>query len=97
MQHIADLDLATAMSMLDMDTQLASRAPAEALASIRLQVFDMQGRMLIDHMNAGETLATSLDAAKERLANGAYLYAVTLTGSHGTVYRSQVKKLIVLR
>ncbi|MCS7197318.1 MAG: S8 family serine peptidase [Candidatus Bipolaricaulota bacterium] len=66
------------------------------IESVRLQLFDLSGRTVLDHQNRETSLAVPLvNEEGRRLANGVYLYVVTLHGRDGTVWRSEVRKLIV--
>jgi len=66
--------------------------------SIRLQLFDFRGLLLVDHSSDGSALTVPLRTeAGGRLANGVYLYVVRMRGFNGEEYVSQVRKLVILR
>lgn len=66
------------------------------IESVQLQLFDLNGRTVLDHRSAGATLTVPFVNGKgSRLAKGVYLYTVTLSGRDGTAWRSEVRKLIV--
>lgn len=69
------------------------------IESLKLEVFDLTGRKLYDSgFVAGPALSWNPLANKgSRAANGVYLYVVTVRGFHGEMFRSQVKKLVLLR
>jgi M6 family metalloprotease-like protein len=63
---------------------------------IELRVYDLAGRMVATATSAGsELLYTGHDERGQRLAKGVYLYVVTLYGRDGSVWRSEVRKLVV--
>lgn len=69
------------------------------ISSVEVQVFDLSGREVLD---SGPVMGSSLewhleDQAGDMVANGVYLYFVTIKGVNGKVITSAVKKLIVLR
>ncbi|MBI1742309.1 hypothetical protein HYR54_04495 [Candidatus Acetothermia bacterium] len=69
-----------------------------AVESMRLQLFDLSGRRLIDKTEASGAL--TLLAATDRhqpLANGVYLYVVSLRDKAGVLLQSEVRKLIIVR
>lgn len=69
------------------------------IESVQVQVFDMTGRKLYtssfvkDHELSWNLLTDN----GRRVANGVYLYVVTVRGFNDEVVRSQVKKLVILR
>ena len=74
------------------------RVQGQGIAQVRLQVFDLSGRLLKEETSAGSQLRFSLtDPADQALANGVYLYVVSVQGLNGERWRSGVQKLIVLR
>lgn len=71
-------------------------ARGEGIESIQLQLFDLSGRKLIDKTSEGPTLiAPLLNARGRRLAQGVYLYTVTVHALDGTVVMSEVRKLAI--
>jgi hypothetical protein len=71
----------------------------QAIASTRLQVFDSQGRLVYDSdFVPGSNIYWEAQGARGRpLANGIYLYVVTVRGFDGRIIQSEVKKFVVLR
>ncbi len=68
------------------------------ISSVQIQVFNLQGRLLIQEHNGGrEVRFDLLDSQARALPNGIYLYIVTARGFDGQTWRSEVKKLVVLR
>jgi len=71
--------------------------PDQGVAQLRLQVFDLEGRRVLDETGQGNQLSVSLTSATgARLANGVYLYVVGALGADGQWQRSGVKKFYVL-
>ncbi|HED03206.1 MAG TPA: hypothetical protein ENI60_00310 [Candidatus Fraserbacteria bacterium] len=68
------------------------------IADVRLQLFSLNGRPLADLQGSGNRLRfRPLDRSGRPLANGVYLYIVTVRGADGQSFSSRVKKLVVLR
>jgi hypothetical protein len=66
--------------------------------SVMIQGFDLSGRIRFESQNQGNQLSWSmLDKQGRPLANGVYLYVVTVMGQDNSVWRSQVRKLALLR
>jgi|GEM_PF-1474478 len=77
---------------------LTLSAGGSDVAGIGLTVYDLQGRTVFARETAGTTLNWNyLSAEGKPVANGVYLYAVTVKGANGEILRSEVRKLIVLR
>jgi len=74
-------------------------AQGSGIQSIQVQVLDLSGRgVFSSDFTAGNTLSWNLVTDQgERLANGVYLYLVTIRGADGRIQRSEVKKLVVMR
>jgi hypothetical protein len=73
---------------------LELRAPSAERLS--LQVFALSGQMVFSAESATGTLRFAGVSYKgQRLAKGVYLYVVTLYGRDGSVWRSEVRKLVV--
>jgi hypothetical protein len=73
---------------------LELRAPSAERLS--LQVFGLSGQMVFSAESATGTLRFAGVSYKgQRLAKGVYLYVVTLYGRDGSVWRSEVRKLII--
>jgi hypothetical protein len=66
--------------------------------SVRLQVFALDGKLVLNKTVEGSYLQFSpLDDEGQPLANGVYLYVVTVKGYDGTEVKSEIHKLVVLR
>lgn len=78
--------------------QLHVEAQGIGIESLRLQLFDLRGSLVIDRTRAGHALTIPLvtDTGRE-LANGVYLYVVTVRGFDGRVIRTEIQKIVVLR
>ena len=78
--------------------QLHIEARGLGIASLRLQLFDLRGSLVIDRTHAGYALTIPLvtDTGRE-LANGVYLYVVTVRGFDGRVLRTEIQKIVVMR
>ena len=70
----------------------------QGVASTSLQVFDLSGRSVANETSSGSTLRFRPMASNGApLANGIYLYQVTVRGHDGTVKSMGVRKMLVLR
>jgi hypothetical protein len=67
--------------------------------ALRVQVFDLAGRPIFESgFRAGSTLEWCLlNNRGEAIANGVYLYVVTIKGFDGLIQRSEVRKLVISR
>jgi len=67
--------------------------------ALRVQVFDLAGRPIFERgFRAGSTLEWRLlNNRGEAIANGVYLYVVTVKGFDGLIQRSEVRKLVISR
>ncbi len=73
-------------------------AEGSSIESIELQVFALDGRLVLDKRAELNYLQFSpLDDQGRPLANGVYLYVITVRGWDGEVLRSEVRKLVILR
>jgi hypothetical protein len=73
---------------------LELRAPSAERLSF--QVFGLSGQMVFSAESATGTLRfAGVSNRGQRLAKGVYLYVVTLYGRDGSVWRSEVRKLVV--
>jgi hypothetical protein len=69
---------------------------APSAERLSLQVFGLSGQMVFSAESATGTLRFAGVSYKgQRLAKGVYLYVVTLYGRDGSVWRSEVRKLVV--
>ena len=71
----------------------------QGVQATEIQAYDLGGRPRFQERSQGSQLEwRALDDRTGRsLANGIYLYVVTVEGVHGEVWRSDVRKLVVLR
>ena len=77
---------------------LTVKAQGVGIQSVRVQLFDLAGRTVLDEGASGRQLRVRLlDAQGRPLANGVYLYVVEVKGVDGRVIRTDVRKLVVLR
>lgn len=69
------------------------------IAHMQLEVFDVAGRRVVNSgSNSGKALRWYLRNDRGlQLADGVYLYVVTLRGLNGAITRGQVKKLVISR
>lgn len=95
---ITPLQLASVQTVFR-NGQLQFLLNGSGIQSAQVQVFDLSGRMVHDSGFAvPHALQWNLNNAQGRpVANGVYLYVVTVRGLDGTTLRSQVKKVMVLR
>jgi len=71
----------------------------QGVREIRVEVFNLQGLKLWDSgfVAGGELTWDLVSARGEELANGVYLYIVTVRGINGEQLRTKVNKLVILR
>ena len=71
----------------------------QGIRSVRVEIYSLAGRRVFDSREiVGRQVTWRLrNDQGELVANGIYLYVVTVRGFNGEVFRSQVKKVIVLR
>lgn len=72
--------------------------PGQQVKEIKLSIFSLSGRLVFntDWVENGFTW-NLLNDRGQRLANGVYLYVIYVRRFDGSVIRSEVKKLIILR
>jgi len=74
------------------------RARGQGITSLGVEVFDLSGERVFAQEAQGTTLRWNLITADGRtLANGVYLYVVTVKGQDGQLLQNKVRKLVVLR
>jgi hypothetical protein len=75
------------------------RVNGQGIRTLQVQVYDLSGQKVYDSgAVVGPALRWDLRNAHGRpLANGVYLYVVTVSGYDGRVVHDQVKKLVILR
>jgi hypothetical protein len=67
-----------------------------SVSRISVQLFDLMGRMVGQADAEGSVLVLNAqDRSNRPLAPGVYFYIVTLSGEDGSVWRSEVRKLVV--
>jgi hypothetical protein len=73
--------------------------PRRAQAALGVQVYDLRGRLTYDSgFVNGNALSWKLRNDRgQLLANGVYLNVVMIRAWDGTILRSEVKKLVILR
>lgn len=89
-----------ALSLSQPDTgRWALNVQGQGIDGVRVTGFDLGGRQRFTSSARGTSLEwRALDEMTgRRLANGVYLYLVSVEGVNGQVWRSDVRKLIVLR
>ncbi len=73
-------------------------ARGQGISSIGVEIYDLNGRRIFAQEEAGTRLIWNLRRSDgERIANGVYLYTITAQGFDGSVIRSDIKKLLLLR
>lgn len=74
------------------------KAEGSGIATVKLEIFNLAGTKALEQEAAGTTLELqAIDARGRPLANGVYLYAVTVRGFDGKTIGSEVRKLVILR
>lgn len=74
------------------------RANSADVQAITLEVFDIAGnRVYEDTSHSGALRYHGLNSNGQRLANGVYFYVVTTRNLDGSMTRSEVKKLVIVR
>jgi hypothetical protein len=70
----------------------------QGIKSIEIQIFNLTGKELFKKDIQGTIFSfEARDTQGNPLANGVYLYVITVRGYDGQVIRSEVRKLVVLR
>ncbi len=70
----------------------------QGIAGVQLQLFNLGGQMIVNQSATGPRLRwNGLSSSGRTLANGVYLYLVTVRGLDGSVIRSEVRKLVIMR
>ncbi|MBI1742604.1 CSLREA domain-containing protein [Candidatus Acetothermia bacterium] len=78
--------------------QIVAEAQGAGIRSLQLQVFDANGRLVVDQtVEAAQLSLSAVDRNGKALANGVYMAVITVQGNDGKILRSGVKKLLVLR
>jgi hypothetical protein len=78
---------------------LSFRVAGQGVESLRVEVYDLAGNAVFSSGWAhGSALRWNLlDASGRPVANGAYLYVVTVRDASGALVKSEVRKLALLR
>jgi len=77
---------------------LRVQAQGSGIAALKLELFSMSGQRLLSQAAAGSQLFVRMQSSSgAKLANGVYLYVVTVVGKNGQIMHSPVYKLVVLR
>jgi nitrous oxidase accessory protein NosD len=78
---------------------LSFRVQGVGIDSLQVEVYDLSGQMVFrSDWTKGTTLSWNLLNGEGRpVANGVYLYVVTVKDVYGQAVRSEIKKLLVLR
>lgn len=73
-------------------------AYGSGVTSVDVQVYNLSGSLVFDAQSVGNTLAfNGLSNDGQVLANGVYLYVMTVNGSDNQMVRTNVSKFVVLR
>jgi len=73
-------------------------AEGAGIMSIAVEIFDLRGRKVFSSEALGNELIWQLQSDHgTTVANGVYMYVVTVRGFDGSVIRREVRKLVVLR
>ncbi len=73
-------------------------ANGQGIASTQLQLYNLAGNLVLDKEAMGNTLQfRAMNEWGEALANGVYLYVVTVRGFDGAVIKSEIRKLVILK
>jgi PKD repeat protein len=97
-QEAGSISFALLPSLLRAGSSLEVRAGGGALVGLAVQLFALDGRLVLERSAEGNQLQFSpLDQQGRPLANGVYLYVITARAADGAVIRSTVRKLVILR
>lgn len=71
----------------------------QGIADIQVEVYDLKGRQVFDSgkMQGSFFIWNLQNNTGQWLANGVYLYVITYRRGDGTILKSEVKKLVILR
>lgn len=94
----ASLELSVSSTVLSRARPLEFHAQGANVAEIEVAIFNLAGGRLAMRRSAGNTLVFwGTSDAGEPLANGIYLYTMTVRDKDGHVLRTQIGKFVVLR
>jgi hypothetical protein len=69
----------------------------QGVASVGLKLYNLAGGLVLEQEALGNALQFQLNGPGGALANGVYLYVVTVKGYDGSILRSEVRKLVILK
>jgi hypothetical protein len=94
---LSKLDLLIA-AYLNSDHSIRFMVHGNGIASLWVQVYDLSGKAVYNGTTNGSTLTfNGLGADGQPLANGVYLYIISVTDADGHTVTSKVRKLVILR
>jgi hypothetical protein len=68
------------------------------IEGVQVQVYNLAGKQVFSAEAAGNSLSwNGLSSDGRRLANGVYLYVLTVKGTYGDIVQTKVQKLAILR
>jgi hypothetical protein len=68
------------------------------IEGVQVQVYNLAGKAVFSAESAGNSLSwNGLSTDGRRLANGVYLYVLTVKGTYGDIVQTKVQKLAILR
>ncbi len=73
---------------------LAFTVEGQNIASVKVDVFDLKGQLILQNEAPGHRVQLASNA---KLANGVYLYAVTVRSTSGEILRTKLQKLNISR
>jgi len=93
----AGLELSVSGTVLSRARPLEFRAQGSTVAEIEVTIFTLAGSRIVERRTAGNSLVLwAVNDAGQPLANGVYLYTVTVRDKDGQTLRTQVGKFVVL-
>jgi hypothetical protein len=93
----AGLELSVSGTVLSRARPLEFRAQGSTVAEIEVTIFTLAGSRIVERRTAGNSLVLwAVNDAGQPLANGVYLYTVTVRDRDGQTLRTQVGKFVVL-
>jgi len=94
----AGLSAQRSVTLSQTSQSLTLSVSSQGVTGVGLTVYDLNGRTVFAQETAGTTLSWNYLSSEGRpVANGVYLYVVTIKGTDGQVLQSEVRKLVVLR
>jgi hypothetical protein len=67
------------------------------VATVGLKLYSLAGGLVLEREAQGNMLQFQLNGPSGAWANGVYLYVVTVKGYDGSILRSEVRKLVIVR